>query len=199
MDFIKCFRGDSRKILLGVPAVAVGLSAVSFSAALQKDAASIPNALGAARIQSPPYILINKVYFFWLWHWRWLSPCRFARSVEAKRDSCWLVPIRGLKKSPCRYERSVENRKRLVPIRVYPWTKSIRADTCVPRRMVRACWRISVDTGWCPRRISVVFRQWSVVRSASVPYRFFRDFWDFVIFFWQKSPSRGAKTSEMEW
>ena len=63
MDFIKCFRGDSRKILLGVPAVAVGLSAVSFSAALQKDAASIPNALGAARIQSPPYILI-KVYFF---------------------------------------------------------------------------------------------------------------------------------------
>ena len=49
---------------LGVPAVAVGLSAVSFSAALQKDAASIPNALGAARTQSPPYILINKVYFF---------------------------------------------------------------------------------------------------------------------------------------
>ena len=65
----KKIRADSRdpwKILFGVPAVAVGLSAVSFSAALQKDAASIPNALGAARIQAPPYILINKVYFgFW--------------------------------------------------------------------------------------------------------------------------------------
>ena len=48
-------------VFFGVPAVAVGLSAVSFSAALQKDAASIPNALGAARIQAPPYILINKV------------------------------------------------------------------------------------------------------------------------------------------
>ena len=32
---------------LGVPAIAVGLSAISFSAALQKDAAPIPNALGA--------------------------------------------------------------------------------------------------------------------------------------------------------
>ena len=31
----------------GVPAIAVGLSAISFSAALQKDAASIPNALVA--------------------------------------------------------------------------------------------------------------------------------------------------------
>ena len=31
--------------LLGVPAIAVGLSAISFSASLQKDAASIPNAL----------------------------------------------------------------------------------------------------------------------------------------------------------
>ena len=30
---------------LGVPAIAVGLSAISFSAALQKDAAPIPNAL----------------------------------------------------------------------------------------------------------------------------------------------------------
>ena len=29
----------------GVPAIAVGLSAISFSAALQKDAAPIPNAL----------------------------------------------------------------------------------------------------------------------------------------------------------
>ena len=32
-------------ISLGVPAIAVGLSAISFSAALQKDAAPIPNAL----------------------------------------------------------------------------------------------------------------------------------------------------------
>ena len=32
----------------GVPAIAVGLSAISFSAALQKDAASIPNAGVAA-------------------------------------------------------------------------------------------------------------------------------------------------------
>ena len=32
------------ELTLGVPAVAVGLSAISFSAALQKDAASIPNA-----------------------------------------------------------------------------------------------------------------------------------------------------------
>ena len=31
----------------GVPAIAVGLSAISFFAALQKDAAPIPNALGA--------------------------------------------------------------------------------------------------------------------------------------------------------
>ena len=29
---------------LGVPAIAVGLSAISFSASLQKDAAPIPNA-----------------------------------------------------------------------------------------------------------------------------------------------------------
>ena len=32
----------------GVPAIAVGLSAISFSASLQKDAAPIPNASGAA-------------------------------------------------------------------------------------------------------------------------------------------------------
>ena len=32
------------ELSLGVPAVAVGLSAISFSAALQKDAAPIPNA-----------------------------------------------------------------------------------------------------------------------------------------------------------
>ena len=34
-------------IILGVPAIAVGLSALSFSATLQKDAAAIPNALAA--------------------------------------------------------------------------------------------------------------------------------------------------------
>jgi hypothetical protein len=33
------------ELFYGVPAIAVGLSAISFSAALQKDAASIPNAL----------------------------------------------------------------------------------------------------------------------------------------------------------
>ena len=33
-------------IILGVPAIAVGLSALSFSATLQKDAAPIPNATG---------------------------------------------------------------------------------------------------------------------------------------------------------
>ena len=32
---------------MGVPAIAVGLSAISFSASLQKDAAPIPNALEA--------------------------------------------------------------------------------------------------------------------------------------------------------
>ena len=36
-------------INVGVPAIAVGLSAISFSATLQKDAASIPNALGTRR------------------------------------------------------------------------------------------------------------------------------------------------------
>ena len=35
---------------------AVGLSAVSFSAALQKDAASIPNAGGASESDGAPYI-----------------------------------------------------------------------------------------------------------------------------------------------
>ena len=33
----------------GVPAIAVGLSAISFSASLQKDAAPIPNALEAIK------------------------------------------------------------------------------------------------------------------------------------------------------
>ena len=37
------------ELTLGVPAIAVGLSAISFSAALQKDAASIPNALEATK------------------------------------------------------------------------------------------------------------------------------------------------------
>ena len=32
------------ELTLGVPAIAVGLSAISFSATLQKDAAPIPNA-----------------------------------------------------------------------------------------------------------------------------------------------------------
>ena len=49
---LKIIRADSclsvdRKYY-GVPAIAVGLSAVSFSASLQKDAAPIPNARGAA-------------------------------------------------------------------------------------------------------------------------------------------------------
>ena len=35
------------ELFYGVPAIAVGLSAISFSAALQKDAAPIPNALEA--------------------------------------------------------------------------------------------------------------------------------------------------------
>ena len=44
------------ELFYGVPAIAVGLSAISFSAALPKDAAPIPNALEAtiskARIQN---------------------------------------------------------------------------------------------------------------------------------------------------
>ena len=40
----------------GVPAIAVGLSAVSFLATLAKDAASIPNAGGAAETSGGPYI-----------------------------------------------------------------------------------------------------------------------------------------------
>ena len=40
----------------GVPAIAVGLSAVSFLATLAKDAASIPNAGGAAETAGGPYI-----------------------------------------------------------------------------------------------------------------------------------------------
>ena len=35
------------ELFYGVPAIAVGLSAISFSASLQKDAAPIPNALEA--------------------------------------------------------------------------------------------------------------------------------------------------------
>ena len=35
------------ELFYGVPAIAVGLSAISFSAVLQKDAAPIPNALEA--------------------------------------------------------------------------------------------------------------------------------------------------------
>ena len=44
------------ELFLGVPAIAVGLSAISFSAPLQKDAAPIPNAseatISKARIQN---------------------------------------------------------------------------------------------------------------------------------------------------
>ena len=40
------------ELFYGVPAIAVGLSAISFSASLQKDAAPIPNALGAANSKS---------------------------------------------------------------------------------------------------------------------------------------------------
>ena len=40
----------------GVPAIAVGLSAVSFLATLAKDAAPIPNAGGAAETAGGPYI-----------------------------------------------------------------------------------------------------------------------------------------------
>ena len=40
----------------GVPAIAVGLSAVSFLAMLAKDAAPIPNAGGAAETAGGPYI-----------------------------------------------------------------------------------------------------------------------------------------------
>ena len=54
----KMFPEDPRMIFFCVPAVAVGLSAVSFSAALRKDAAPIPNAGGAARTMSFPIILI---------------------------------------------------------------------------------------------------------------------------------------------
>ena len=37
------------ELFYGVPAIAVGLSAISFSAALAKDAAPIPNALAAIK------------------------------------------------------------------------------------------------------------------------------------------------------
>ena len=40
------------ELFYGVPAIAVGLSAISFSAALQKDAAPIPNALEATNTKT---------------------------------------------------------------------------------------------------------------------------------------------------
>ena len=51
---------------MGVPAIAVGLSAISFSATLQKDAAPIPNALAATNTKallksSVPQILSSSV------------------------------------------------------------------------------------------------------------------------------------------
>ena len=42
------------ELFLGVPAIAVGLSAISFSAALQKDAAPIPNALATIKTRKIP-------------------------------------------------------------------------------------------------------------------------------------------------
>ena len=41
-------------INVGVPAIAVGLSAISFSAPLQKDAAPIPNAFGSLHVNKKP-------------------------------------------------------------------------------------------------------------------------------------------------
>ena len=38
-------------LFLGRSAIAAGLSAISFSASLQKDAASIPNAMGQLKIK----------------------------------------------------------------------------------------------------------------------------------------------------
>ena len=121
----------------------------------------------------------------------------------------------------------MEAKKRFVPIRVYSWTqkisvqireirgeqKKISADSClsvdlkvsVPIRGIRgeqkkisADSRLFVDLKGRSRRVIVAFRRQSVVKSASVPCRFFRDFRYFVIFFGEKMPSRGAKTSEME-
>ena len=50
------------ELFYGVPAIAVGLSAISFSAALQKDAAPIPNALGATDSES--LLLIDKALLY---------------------------------------------------------------------------------------------------------------------------------------
>ena len=41
-------------INVSVPAIAVGLSAISFSAPLQKDAAPIPNAFGSLHVNKKP-------------------------------------------------------------------------------------------------------------------------------------------------
>ena len=54
----------------GVPAIAVGLSAISFSASLQKDAAPIPNALAAIKTRKNPEIQ---------------SSVKFQKSVETPR------------------------------------------------------------------------------------------------------------------
>ena len=48
------------ELTLGVPAIAVGLSAISFSAALQKDAASIPNALETTKKINPCNPLLSE-------------------------------------------------------------------------------------------------------------------------------------------
>ena len=52
-DKIRVYSCFSKKYY-GVPAIAVGLSAVSFLATLAKDAASIPNAGGAAETAGGP-------------------------------------------------------------------------------------------------------------------------------------------------
>ena len=60
-----------KSILLGVPAYAVGPSAVSFSAALQKDAAAVPDAWGEgtrtayARKQKSPSIYAEASAMGW--------------------------------------------------------------------------------------------------------------------------------------
>ena len=48
----KVFFDINYKLYLGRSGSAVGLSAISFSASLQKDAASIPNAKGELKIEN---------------------------------------------------------------------------------------------------------------------------------------------------
>ena len=81
------------------------------------------------------------------------------------------------------------------------WTQKISVQIREIRgeqKKISADSRLFVDLKGRSRRVIVAFRRQSVVKSASVPCRFFRDFRYFVIFFGEKMPSRGAKTSEME-